>query len=366
MFQAMGSVGDVDLFHPRPQLVSRHERGWSSLGDTHSVGVQIESAASAAAWCWNLSSRKANSSASRAFRERQPHRYDVVFLHRLSSAWWTGWTDPARCIVDIDDLPSHFFLASIPHGTLPVRMVKWLRYQRIRMSERRAPRAFRFSLVCSDEDRRYLGHPQVRVLPNCYWHHRAMDQDQPRGGGNTILFVGSLHYPPNSQGIAWFVREVFPGILRELPDTKVVVVGKTTTRRDGDWSWTEAPGVEFVGSVDDVAPYIQAADIEICPLLIGRGTRIKVLESLAFAKPVVSTTVGAYGLPLDEAQGVFRRDDPGSFAQACITLLRDKERCASIGAAGRERVRQDFSPETIKNKLAGLVEQIITTDGLVQ
>jgi glycosyltransferase involved in cell wall biosynthesis len=119
----------------------------------------------------------------------------------------------------------------------------------------------------------------------------------------------------------------------------------------------------MIGAVDDVAPYIREAQIEICPVLDGGGTRIKILESLAFAKPIVSTTIGAHGHPLGEESGILRRDDPESFARACIDLLRDPQCRRALGLLGQRAVRERFHARVTEETIRPLVETILREQG---
>src|SRR5690606_25740718 len=98
--------------------------------------------------------------------------------------------------------------------------------------------------------------------------------------------------------------------------------------------------------------HIRSARVQICPILEGGGTRIKILESLAFGCPVVSTTVGAYGLPLDESCGLLRCDQPEPFAGACLQQLDPVTRSTAATARGRQYIREHYHPSVIERRLA--------------
>ena len=95
--------------------------------------------------------------------------------------------------------------------------------------------------------------------------------------------------------------------------------------------------------MDDVRPYVAGASVYVVPLRVGGGTRLKIFEALAMAKAVVSTTVGAEGLPLAPGRHYLQEDDPGGFAHAVVSLLRDPARRCSLGRAGRELVEARYS-----------------------
>ena len=353
LLHSLEDLGDVSFFHPWP------ETGPGGFGD-------LTAAADAAVQCRDLRRHRSTSGVARSFAAARPESYDVVFFHRLYSVWLAGWTDATRAIVDVDDVPSQAYRAAVGRHRGARRVARWLQYRRVRRTERRMPAAFRFALVCSEADREYLGHPHVAVVPNAYRPNPLMDAAPDAGDGCSLAWVGSLAYPPNLEGVAWFVRAVWPAILRELPDARFRVIGAVGPRPVGDWSWVSAPGVEFVGPVPDVGPFIHSATATVCPLHEGAGTRIKIIESLAFGKPVVSTATGAYGLPIDESQGLIRCDDPAAFADACLRLLRDPGHGVALGAAGRALVRERFSPDVVHRAVAALVTRILDERGLVR
>lgn len=350
--RSLESIGDVRFVQAERW---EGKTPWSVQGRT----IWFNDASNAAASSWNLPKHKPPDEVAKAFAAYRPQEYDVVFLHRLATSWWTGWTDPRRTIVDLDDIPSQYFKQTASYGSLPARVAKWVRYYRVCLSQRRMLNAFRFALVCSGLDREYLNHPRVHVVPNSYWSHPAMDQAPPQVNEASILFIGALDHRPNEQGVEWFVHNVLPLIRQRIPNVQLRVIGRPAQHSISDGSWQRAAGVEYLGAVDDVAPYIQSAMVEICPLLEGRGTRIKILESLAFAKPIVCTTIGAYGLPMSPEHGLFRSDTPDGFANHCVDLLRDEKRRRACGQAGREFVHRDFSPQAVERKLRELVETII-------
>ena len=364
------------------QRLALFERVLQEIGEVHAVQAKpwggwagwpirrhtwnFDDASAAAVCQWDLRKHQPDQAALQAFKAHNPCDYDVVFLHRLTAAWWTGWTDPHRTIVDFDDIPSHYYLQTTRHGNPVFRFLKWLRYLRIRVTEKRMPNAFRFVLVCSEVDQRYMGHPNVKVISNTYYPNQAMQETPKPGVAGTMLFVGTLQYWANVRGLAWFVREVLPLVRQSVSEAKLMVVGLNPTP-DGhkeDMSWTKDEGVDFVGEVDDVAPYIQNACFEVVPLLHGCGTRIKIVESLAYGKPVVGTSIGAYGWSMSEKEGVFRRDTPQGFAQACIDLLQQADQSYACGLKGRDFVQEHYRPKVVAKQLEALVQTILQEQGL--
>ena len=136
-----------------------------------------------------------------------------------------------------------------------------------------------------------------------------------------LVFVGSMHYLPNVDAAEFFVREVLPLIAGEIPDVTFTIVG---TRPSGAVRRLAADArVRVTGAVADVRPYYAAAAATVVPLRIAGGVRMKILEAMALAVPIVSTTIGAEGLGLTNGCELLLADGAQGFAEAAIRLLRD-------------------------------------------
>ena len=177
--------------------------------------------------------------------------------------------------------------------------------------------------------REWYGVKRVEAVPTGvdadYFQSRA-----PVPPAADLVFVGSLDWAPNIDGIDWFQREVLPLILRRKPDCSVAIVGRKPPRAIQELS-TRFPGIQVTGTVPDVRPWLWGSKVSIVPLRVGGGTRLKIFEAMAAGIPVVSTTIGAEGLGARDGETIRIADTAEDFAAACITLLDD--------AAERERLR---------------------------
>jgi polysaccharide biosynthesis protein PslH len=360
VLNAAREIGDVTTFLPGTYPVRRWP--WS-----RATGA-ADAADTFMARTFNYRRVRYPADAVARFQALRPQDFDVVILKPLGCVWRTGWVDRTRTIVDLDDVPSDQLRQRVDDPNPLLRAAKWGRYRWVRTAERRMLGEYRFVMVASEDAKVDLDHRNVTVVPNVFWPRPEMNEEPlPIERETTpILFVGSLFYTPNLRGLVWFVREVLPRVRAALPEVTLKVIGQTLGREGhgfSDWTWKDAPGVELVGAVPDVAPYIRDAQIEICPILDGGGTRIKILESLAFAKPVVSTTLGAYGHPMGDAEGLLRRDDPARFADACVALIRDGAHRRSLGLAGRRAVLEQYHPRVFQKRLETLVDTIVTEHG---
>ena len=166
--------------------------------------------------------------------------------------------------------------------------------------------------------------------------------------GSRLVFTGSMDWYPNEDAVLYFQREILPLIRREEPEASFSVVGRNPTAQLR--AAAEAPQVLVSGTVPDVRPFLAEAAVYVVPLRIGGGTRLKIFEALAAGKAVVSTTVGAEGLPLVPGVHFLRADEPAEFASQVLSLLRDPRRRRELGEAGRRLVEQRFAwPEVAKD-----------------
>ena len=147
------------------------------------------------------------------------------------------------------------------------------------------------------------------------------------------VFVGALDYRPNIEGVCWFCREVWPRVRRRQPQAELWLVGRrpaSAVRR-----LAQMPGVQMVGQVPDVRPYLARAALAVVPLNLARGVQNKVLEALAMAKAVVASPPALAALETQPGAQLLAASTPGQWEEAVVSLLGDEERCRQLGAAGR-------------------------------
>ncbi|HVH57488.1 MAG TPA: glycosyltransferase [Vicinamibacterales bacterium] len=161
-------------------------------------------------------------------------------------------------------------------------------------------------------------------------------QERPRH----LVFTGSMDWLPNEDGMLYFVRDILPRIRATEPDVTLSIVGRTPT--PAVQRLAAENGIEVTGRVDDVRPHVAAAEVYIVPLRIGGGTRLKIFEAMSMAKAVVSTTIGAEGLPVTPGRDIVLADEPAAFADAVVQLIRDREKRQSIERAARDLVVQKY------------------------
>lgn len=163
-----------------------------------------------------------------------------------------------------------------------------------------------------------------------------------------LVFVGSMDWMPNIDGMRWFLSDVFPRIQAQRPGCTLAIVGRTPPPSILEAAKT--PGITVTGTVPDVRPYLWQSAVSIVPLRIGGGTRLKIFEAMAAGAPVVSTTVGAEGLPLQDGDTIRIGDSAEQFAQHCLDLLAHPAAAQSLARRAKQLVVENFSWEQVTRK----------------
>lgn len=235
--------------------------------------------------------------------------------------------------------------------------------RKITRLEREVWEELALTVVCGPDDKTFLtnrGGPSDRifVLANGanteffnVWAWPPQPTEYP-----SALFCGALDYTPNTDGLGWYFDNVHDLILKECPEFKLIMVGKNPTRAVKKYA--RRPGVEFVGEVEDVRPYYQKAWLQIVPLRIGGGTRLKIAEGLAMANPVVSTTLGAQGLDLEHERDLLLADGETKFAEAVLRYLGNSDLRRKHSLAGRETIHTHYTWEALGQKTVARLETL--------
>jgi glycosyltransferase involved in cell wall biosynthesis len=190
----------------------------------------------------------------------------------------------------------------------------------------------------------------VEILPNIF----EMPATPPPGpqGRHGVLFVGGFWHKPNADGVAWFIKEIWPLVLAEAPDCRFFVVGSNPGREV--FAMGKAPNVEVLGFVPDLGPLYDSARVCVAPLRFGAGVKGKVGQSMAHGLPVVATSVGAEGMQLQDGEHLLIADEPEAFAHHVLRLLQDDELWRDKQKQARDFVESRFSSKALTEKVGAL------------
>lgn len=260
-------------------------------------------------------------------------------------------------------------------GTSPraVRAVLDLEARRIKKFEGRAIQEFDQTIAVSDMDREALLEAAEeyshRGVDN---HQRALsskitvipiaidtEEIQPaetRSQSSRILALGSLHYPPNADGIRWFVRAVFPKIRSQHPSVELTIVGKNPPPDIKSLNHTMSGAVEVTGYVDDLDPYFASSALMVVPVRSGGGIRVRILEGFCRAMPMVTTSLGLEGIGAVPERDILVADDPDTFSDMVLKLLSDSDLSAQLGRNGRKLAERTYDWRTALEALDKIYE----------
>jgi glycosyltransferase involved in cell wall biosynthesis len=176
----------------------------------------------------------------------------------------------------------------------------------------------------------------------------------------TILFTAGFGYRPNRDGLRFFLRDVYPRIQKSVPNCRFVFAGAGASEMIGELEIAD-PSVVCTCSPSDIRPCFEQAWVYVVPLLAGGGTRLKILEAMSMERAVVSTRLGAEGIPYVEGEHLMLADDPGAFADQVIRLLGDKLARRKLESAAKRWVDQNYDWRVIcgkaKERLSFFVER---------
>jgi len=170
-----------------------------------------------------------------------------------------------------------------------------------------------------------------------------------RADGANLLFVGVLGYPPNADAMLWFCEEILPIVRQTVPNVTLDIVGRAP--HPSLRALAKQSGVQIHTDVDDLRPLYQNAIVVLAPLRAGGGTRLKILEAMAFGRAVVSTRVGSTGLNGRDGQNILLADTPSQFAAAVIRLLQNRPDRERLTRCARKLVETEYSWDKIGAKL---------------
>jgi glycosyltransferase involved in cell wall biosynthesis len=278
---------------------------------------------------------------------------DVIISNRYD-LWVCDFVYPAPIIPWDVQVPKVLFAHNVEaqvweryHRITPNplwRWVSWREYQAMAKAERRYISKADHLLTVSELDRkffsRYFDPSRITVIPT------GVDTDyfRPLPGDerpNHLVFTGSLDWLPNDDGASYLLKNVLPRIRSEIPEATLCIAGRNPSsdlRALG-----RRYGVEVIGWVEDIRSCVREAAVYVVPLRVGGGTRLKIFEAMAMGKPIVSTTIGAEGLPVTDGENIILQDDSSEFAAAVVRLLRDPVARGRIGRAARKTVEESFT-----------------------
>lgn len=243
-----------------------------------------------------------------------PARLDYSLKARLMRRWEAEWAARFDCIIAVSEIDAQRLVSINP--------------------------ALRVAVIENGVDTR-----QCPPLPD------AVEQ--------RLLFVGTMGYAPNVDAMLWFCDQVLPRIQDAVPPVQLSIVGRAPA--PAIRKLARRKNVSVTGQVADTTPYYRDASVVVVPLRAGGGTRLKILEAMAFGRPVVSTTLGCEGLAARDGEHLLIADSPAAFADAVIRLLNDRALRERLARDARRLVEERYDWVMIGGKLLALYDRLLST-----
>jgi sugar transferase (PEP-CTERM/EpsH1 system associated) len=273
-------------------------------------------------------------------------KFDVIVCDFLFSADVIPWESPIPKVLFTHNVEEQIWRRHFQVTRNPVwKAVSWREYKTMRAAERHYVNLADQVLAVSETDREhfasYANPAKITVISTGvdieYFKPNSANPEP-----STLVFTGSMDWLPNEDAIEYYAQSIMPILQREIPDLQLRVVGRRPTQRLRALA-ARNPGIVVTGEVADIRPYVDRSSVYVVPLRIGGGTRIKIFEAMAMCKAVVSTPVGAEGLPVNHGANIVLAESPKDFAAQVVRLLRDRGERERIGRAARELVEQNYS-----------------------
>jgi len=280
----------------------------------------------------------------------------MIFAHRLSAMCPLMLTQiPLPPVVfDLDDIEHIKLFRNIVLPPFWIgKFFYFLHLPALIRGERRAIKLSKKTFVCSGHDRDYLTNrwklKNIAIIPNSVsipsWEDRYPES-------KVLSFIGSYTYAPNVSAANYLLQEVWPLIKNRVPDASLIIAGNKPENIPAYHD--KNCNVSFPGFIPDIKDLYRTAQLVVCPILSGGGTRVKILEAAAHGRAIVSTSIGAEGLELNDGTHLAIRDGAKDFADECVKLLNDPTRCRTLGANARSVIENWYDRrkiiELVKNE----------------
>lgn len=293
--------------------------------------------------------------------------YDVVHFDTISLAPYRRLVEDTPCVLDHHNVESQLLARRAENERNPLK--SWyFRQEGVRLEEyeQKVCSQFTLNLLCSemDEDRLQAIAPNCRmeVVPNGVDAEYFYPATTATSGERSLIFAGRLNWYPNTQAVRFIALELWPVLKKAIPDIKVDIVGANPPEDVVECARKESD-IRVHGFVDDVRTYIANASIYICPITDGGGTKLKVLDALAMAKPLVAHPIACEGIAVKDGHNVRFAASVQDYVDAIRELLNSPHAMKCLGARGREMIESRYCYSKIGEQLSCLYQEITTPAG---
>jgi glycosyltransferase involved in cell wall biosynthesis len=272
--------------------------------------------------------------------------------------------DVSRSVLFQHNVESIIWRRHVEHANHPVKKAYFkLQARRMHVFERAICRCAGHIVAVSETDRetmhRLFGVARISSINTgvdiAYFRPPCFPEAKENSVVADLIFTGSMDWLPNIDAAQFFVAEVLPSIRKERPHCRLIIAGRRPISAVEELANRDSR-IVVTGTVPDVRPYLWGSSVSIVPLRIGGGTRLKIFEAMAAKVPVVSTSVGAEGLPVKDGKDIAIADSPELFARCCLNLLADADLRRQRAKEGWDLVSSRFSWEAVSREFESALE----------
>lgn len=297
---------------------------------------------------------------SRAFKKStqsliKNRRFDIVHTYMLRMAEYTKDLNKPK-VLDLIDLMQLNLKKRISIEKLIRKIFFKEELKRITRYENQIITKYDVSILVSDNDKNHIESDKIAAISlgvdtHIFKRHSNLPDNK------TIIFSGNMGYFPNESAIIWFIEKCFGMIKREIPNAKLVIAGNnpdSKIKKIGD-----NLSIFVTGFVESMVSELNKAQVAIAPMQSGYGMHIKIIEAMACALPVITTTSGLGAIKATHEKNVIIADNASDFTRSCIKLLNDYGMAKKIGDSARDLVLKNYSWEMHVNKIGKIYESIV-------
>jgi glycosyltransferase involved in cell wall biosynthesis len=288
-------------------------------------------------------------------------RFDVIICDFVVAAAAIPWEVACPKVIFTHNVEALIWKRHFEVSRNPVwKMASWGEYQKMIRFERHFLNKSEHVLTVSEADKDFFSEFVDRSKMTVISTGVDTDYFRPDNGNeqpNSLVFTGSMDWMPNEDGVLYFLHSILPSIRREIPEVSFTIVGRKPSEKLREAAASD-PRVHVTGTVDDIRPYVREGSVYVVPLRIGSGTRLKIFEAMAMGKAIVSTTLGAEGLPISDGVDILKADSPEAFARKVCLLLRNAEERRRLGSAARQLVERHYSWSSVAAEFNAVLRRV--------
>ncbi len=285
--------------------------------------------------------------------------FDVAYVHLFRMAPYLAARSDLYRIVDLTDIISLEVARSLPYRRLIWKLIYSFEKPRMERYERLVPGMFNETWLISEADHKVLApacpRANIRVIGNGVDTEISPPDDRPFQP-NSLLFIGHLRVFHNVDAVTHLVRDVLPLVWQQIPDCTLKIVGADPSpqvRKLG-----QHPAVEVTGFVPNLSSVLNQAAVFVAPLRFAAGVQNKVLEAMAAARPVITSSLVNAGLGARPDQELLIADTAEATAGQIVTLLQNRQLQMKIGQAAKRFVRRAYSWDDVAQRVHEIRQEL--------